>query len=647
MKKNVWQIKALEYLSYLSVFLVPIIVIKNHLFGYTSSKSFVFMGFISIMLVCLGLYIWQIKEPRVSISKIHGVIITFMVAMVISTLYGVDKHTSFFGTFIDGIGLVYVFSCAVFSFVVGFLMDINQKFLVKLLTAIFVSGLIVSFGSYFSTHNSTIGNTSFAGAYLLFVACIGLGLFLYFKGKTKKILAGIGTAIILFSPVFFNFVGIRDFFSNPFGVIGDAKGAAIGLAVSSITILGLFLIKSKKKIKKILGVTLLVVLVGSSVFIGRQLTQDGTKINKKFVEISSGTRFIYWEIAKEGFKDRPLLGYGWGNYDIALQNHFNPIVFSPEYATEGSIRDPHNIFWSLMSTVGIIGTLSYLLMILSASLVFFEKQKEESPEKRIFGIIFIGCLVGYVVQNLLVFDTISSLMALFVVLGVSVGLSSKLNINIKGDLLRKIISVIILVLGTSSLILFTVLPWKESSLWGRHFVDPVIKNPQQISLVGNGKNDVVYVTSKLLLEIRDESDTIQKKEINIDKLGILRDDISIEIEKSPDNYKLYLARALIDTTMSFFNRQVYGKHDELLILEAKSDLGKSIKFNQNNPEVYLTLIQVALYENNIDEAYKNLKVMLELNSENPKIYEVLNLLRKVKLNKEFEDFLAKKIKNSN
>jgi O-antigen ligase len=631
-----WHITVMEYLSYLTVFLVPLVVIHNHSFGYTGSKSMIFSGLVSIMALLFGFYLWRAKRFEFSLGWMHLALMGFVIVTAISAILGVDPNTSFFGAFFDGIGLVYIYACIFFAFIVGFLVKNNDKFLSRFMLAIFLAGVFVALKSFSGEHSSTLGNTSFTGAYLMFIPPIGIGLFLLTKEVWQKFLYAIGILVTIFTPLFFNFSALKgDFVNNPMSIIGVANGAALGLGISILIAISLFLASSKKNIKKYIGISLFSLVVLGTIFAGFNLTKEGTSLNQMFIEEKTATRFVYWDIAKEGFEDRPLLGYGFGNYDIIFQNHFNPIILSEEYATEGSIGEPHNIFWSLISTTGILGTFFYFLLIILACFVFFRNLQSEDKEKKVLGIIFIGLLFGYLVQNLFIFDTINSLMLFFSILGVSIAFSeNKWSVNIEDNLLRSI-SVFLIIFAIVFYILFTAKPWRESVLWHKHFLEFNNNNPKDVSLVGN-ERDTVPVASKLLLAIKDASDTVEKKEKSLKRVYILRDDFAKEIEDRPFSYKSYLGKALAENLITLYTYQTTKKWDQEIIDEAKSSFSKALEINPKNPEIYLGLIQTNLYDRNFDEAYLNLRKVLEINPRYDKALNAVDALRKLETNNEFE-----------
>ncbi|HEY6088467.1 MAG TPA: O-antigen ligase family protein, partial [Gemmatimonadaceae bacterium] len=72
---------------------------------------------------------------------------------------------------------------------------------------------------------------------------------------------------------------------------------------------------------------------------------------------SDESRTLQWRAAIDGFKDRPLLGYGLENHNLAWSAHFDPAI----YRVDTDIYDrTHNQFLEMLATTGLIGTIAFL-----------------------------------------------------------------------------------------------------------------------------------------------------------------------------------------------------------------------------------------------------------------------------------------------
>ena len=72
---------------------------------------------------------------------------------------------------------------------------------------------------------------------------------------------------------------------------------------------------------------------------------------------SDESRTMQWRAAIDGFKDRPLLGYGLENHNLVWSAHFDPGI----YRLDTDIYDrTHNQFLETLATTGLVGTAAFL-----------------------------------------------------------------------------------------------------------------------------------------------------------------------------------------------------------------------------------------------------------------------------------------------
>ena len=344
--------------------------------------------------------------------------------------YGIDPINSFFGRWRDGINLVLIYMLAIFALLIGFLVKQNILFLPKILLFSFISSIFVALISYtgdswltiFKNGASTIGNSSYTGAYLLFNICFGFGLFFYYSKIWPKILIAIGFLIIIFSPLFFNInilmgkIAISEVIGNPFLLLGQANAAALGVVVSFLVIISFYFIFSSKKIKKIIGLIIFFILLGGIVYTGSQLTEVNSPLYKVYVEQKGENRYIAWDIAEKSFSDNLLLGSGFHNFSYNYQKYFNPFIFNSRIP-EAYFAQPHNIILEYASNNGILGLVSFLALLFFVFVGLFKDKKDEEKNIKNLRIIMIGVLFGYFIQNLFGFDTPITYLLLFLVIG--------------------------------------------------------------------------------------------------------------------------------------------------------------------------------------------------------------------------------------
>ena len=133
------------------------------------------------------------------------------------------------------------------------------------------------------------------------------------------------------------------------------------------------------------------------------------------------TRLISWRAAYKDFKTHPVLGVGHGNYSIVFDKYFDPTFYN--YTKSETYFDrAHNNIVDITSTTGVLGLLAYLSIFVALFFYLFKGVLKGKIGVHDFAII--GGLVGaYFVQNLAVFDSFSTYIALMVVLAYTVYLN--------------------------------------------------------------------------------------------------------------------------------------------------------------------------------------------------------------------------------
>lgn len=644
---GVWQWKGMEYISYFAIFLTPLIIGNSLLYSFSTSKS---LFLTAITLIMLVLYLWgslSKKETKLNITPIHIALFVFLFALTISSIFGIDPINSFFG-WRYAVSLVHIYILSIFALLIGFLVRRNSDFLPKILLFSFLSSIIVTIIFYTGlsiniSDGSTIGNSSYLGEYLFFNVLFGIGLFVYYKKYWKKILMALGALFIIFSPIFINkniFLGtinIAEVIKNPILLFGIANGATLGLGISFITVVLLLLISSRKKLLKIIGGILLVFFIFSIYYTYHELVNKNSMIHKVYVEQKSGNRFIAWDIAKKSFKDNPILGNGLNNYPYSYEKYFTTDFYKTGYFLE-RFNQPHNIFWEFVSNTGILGLTSFLFLLIVTFISLFKKDKEDilvieskssnkevinNSKLNILKLILASILVGYFIQNLFVFDTISTYLMLFIIIGISIGGSNyswEIKIFEKFEIIKKFFTAFAIACSFIFIILFVFLPLSEARIWNKMFlsIDNIIeysnskKDIQKISVYG-GLFDSTYVGEKLFDKLQNNLSRVNKdnKKDFLSMLYYITGIIEKDTQKQPNyadsyfmigNYlNLYMTAEMKDVDdlknrEDSYNKEIWEK--------AYYSLTKSIELNPNNPKAYLALVKTYMIKDDLDNAKK-------------------------------------------
>ena len=120
------------------------------------------------------------------------------------------------------------------------------------------------------------------------------------------------------------------------------------------------------------------------------------------------------QVGVDAFLDRPVLGWGPENYTVGYDRNVGPDVFA-----KGTISfdQAHNKLIEELTTKGILGLLGYLAVWVSMAVVFLRRGRHLSEGKQAFAFLLGAGLIVYFTQNLFLFDTPSTVLHLYVLLG--------------------------------------------------------------------------------------------------------------------------------------------------------------------------------------------------------------------------------------
>ncbi|MFA6520217.1 MAG: O-antigen ligase family protein [Candidatus Paceibacterota bacterium] len=431
----------------ISVFLLPFVILPRSFYGIVFPKAL----FIEGVALIVGT-LWIIgklfkKEQDKTVEKIPKNIVflvfgVYVLLLLISCFNGVLPVLSFWSTFDQGTGVVFMLCLFVFSVITGSVFKTIEDWY-KLFTVFAVSGIFYTVGCFlaemgvkfskFLTLNTangfSMGNSSWAGVYLTFVFFISLGL-IFSSKKSQKIIGIFGALTAFFNPILTGFLMQAP--GSNFGFIGFAKtGSYSVLAGAGFFILYLFFrkISSIKWRKIFLGSVISILLFGilSIAFIGL------TPIRNLIAEKAGPNRLVYWDIAIEGFKEKPILGWGGDAYPFVYGKYFNPIITTPGYAKEYWVDRSHSIYFDELVTGGILGFIALMSLY---GIILFGLIRQAIKERGREGILFMALfssMVAFLVQGLMIFQTVTGwfIISLLIALVANFGFSDRSKIEVE------------------------------------------------------------------------------------------------------------------------------------------------------------------------------------------------------------------------
>ena len=407
----------LRGIIFLGLFLVPFVpflVFSSFFFPFITTKAFVWRIIVEIVFFAWVLLALIDIDYRPKKSIVSYAVIAFLVIIGLADMFGIAPVKSFWSNFerMEGfitllhLGMFFIVISSVFkevdwkrwwntSLVASFCMVLYCLLQIIGLKTINQGGVRV---------DGTLGNAIYLAVYMLFHIFITM-LFLYRQWKSVILRWVYG--LLIFAQVFVLYYTAT-------------RGAILGL-LGGLLVVALLNIRNKED--KFARKGSIAILIGLIVLIGGffllrdtnfvlsspVLSRFSSLPSLNTEEIKRQGRYFVWPMAFEGFKDRPILGWGQENFDYIFQQYYSPEM----YTLEPWFDRAHNIFLDWAVAGGLLGLVSYLALYfaflfsiwkLSTGLSYSEKS------------ILTGLVAAYFFHNFFVFDHLISYILFFSVL---------------------------------------------------------------------------------------------------------------------------------------------------------------------------------------------------------------------------------------
>lgn len=416
--------------------------VENDLFfPFITGKNFAFR-----ILVEIGFASWVLlalleKDYRPKFSWVLSAFTTLIVVMFFANLFGEYPYKSFWSNFerMDGyVTLIHVF---LFFVTLGGALTTKKLWSAFLHTSLLAAFMVGMYGlAQYSGMvdgkvriDSRLGNAAYMAIYMLFHIFIALWFFVESKNTLSRSIYGILTVMFVFLLL-------------ETGTRGTAVGLAVGLTVMA-TYIGLFGANFKKFRRYAIGLLLVLIIGAGSLYVARdsEFVQDNKNL-RRIANISVDdltVRFTIWGMAYEGVKERPILGWGQGNFNYVFNENYKPSL----YGQEQWFDRVHNIFFDWLIAGGILGFLAYFSIFFACIYYLLVRpilRKDDSNFDVLERGVLLGLLAGYLTHNLVVFDNIVSYMFFGSILAfihsrVATDIPALMNINIDKRLVNQLL----------------------------------------------------------------------------------------------------------------------------------------------------------------------------------------------------------------
>ncbi|GEM_PF-6529191 len=366
----------------------PLIYNQNFFFPYIIPRAVFFQFITEILFVITVTLIAFFPQHRPRWNHLTTSVAIYLGIAALTTLTSADPTKSFIGTIERSFGFFHLlhfgmlFLAAIialkkqleWNIIFGISLGVSLYAALDFLTPLLKSTL--------SRPPTVAGNPIFLAAYLMFHLFFAAHFFRQTKQMWIRVVLGI--LIVVFAAAILS---------------SGVRGAFVGLS-ASVAFLLVHSAWQSKRFRVALGASLLVLIAGYSLIF---MNRDNPVISKNFIlsritnfslqESTTRARFAMWKMALKGFEERPLVGWGRENYSLVFNTHFDP-SFDEAKVSEGWEDRTHNVFLEELVNGGILGFLSYLLVLTAAFFTLSPSgQNKRDP-------IMLALLIGYIVQNL-------------------------------------------------------------------------------------------------------------------------------------------------------------------------------------------------------------------------------------------------------
>jgi O-antigen ligase/Tfp pilus assembly protein PilF len=391
---------------------IPLIVTQSLFFPFITGKNFVFRIVVEMLVLLWLALVLKYRKYAPRRSPLMWSVVAFSFVLVLATAFSIDPARSFWSNAerMEGLfGMLHVFA----FFVVSTSVLTKKDWLAFFGTSIAVSVLVSFHGisqllGRAQIHqggvrlDANFGNATYLAVYLLFH--IFLSFYLITELRKRWLRWALG-GVALLNAVILYYTATR----------GSILGLIAGFVIFAAFLT--FLARGRIRSAGMVGLAICIIVPALFYMVRGSAVVTQSPVLSRFASISpteqtTQSRFLIWSIALEGWKERPVLGWGQENFMY---------VFSKEYRPELWRQEPwfdraHNVFLDWMVAAGILGLAAYLSLFAAAILSLWRTYRKGifSPVQ---AALFAGLMVAYGVHNLFVFDNLVSYILFFAVLG--------------------------------------------------------------------------------------------------------------------------------------------------------------------------------------------------------------------------------------
>ena len=411
------------------VFFIPFIIadgslLPNMFFPFITGKNFAFRIVVEVLLAAYVLLALREPKYRPRASLLLWTALAFVGWMAVATGLSADISKSFWSNFERMEGYVTVLHLFMYFVIVGAVATAegwwNRLFQISI-AASSIMGLygVLQLMNVFAIStqsgarvDATFGNAAYLAVYMLFGVFLTLFMLVRQKNVTwVQVLYGI--ALVL---------QIITLYQT------QTRGAVLGL-LGGLIVAGIYVAWRAKEAQwrtlrrvSLWGLGAIAILVVAFFALRNTPVVQKTATLQRLASISltdktTQARFQIWDMAKSGFLERPITGWGQENFSYVFNKYYQPAMYSQEQWFDRA----HNQFLDWLIAGGLPAFLLYAGLFALAVWAVVRSSALSVPEQA----ILLGLLAAYAFNNLLVFGDLISSVYFFLVLAFLHGLSKE------------------------------------------------------------------------------------------------------------------------------------------------------------------------------------------------------------------------------
>ncbi|MBU2265016.1 O-antigen ligase family protein [Patescibacteria group bacterium] len=618
-----WLLPTIKYGLFACLFM-PLIVGSKFIFPYIFPKQAFFQIVVEII---FALYLFLIfKDPRYRprSSWLFRALLAYFAIMMLSSVFGVNAFHSFWSNYERMAGVISILHYIGFLFLAVNILKtkdewysfFNVAIVVSFLEALYglgqMTGIFTSSGG--TRFDGTIGNASFLAGYLLINAFFALWLLLEKRSIAWKSFYGVVILVNLF--VMYQ---------------TQTRGAVLAF-LAGLFLLFLFFIFARQKdlaqlpfkrperLKKYaIGVFVFLFLIGGLIWLNRDsaFVKNRPTLNRvthiSISEATAQTRLLAWKMSWEGFKERPIFGWGPENYYVVFNQFYNPDL----YPVESWFDRSHNAYFDILVNTGLVGFLAYLTVVFLAFWFLWSAWKKEKINY-FTAIIFTVILLAYGIQNIFVFDTQVTLLVFYSILAFIVWLSLKPlpdNNEIKPVRPNAAFKILVALILIFALYFINIKPGSASlegisalNLLQQGKADESVKEFKKAFEVGTfGLPEVAMRVQDAAIQLSQNSKI--PVEVKNEFVELAVEGMNKALEQEPLN-----VRFMMMLTSVYFSA---ASSDNSYLAQADALLQKALELSPTRQELYFYTGQMRMFQGRSEEALAQFKKAVELNDKVP------------------------------